>query len=166
MERFGTTFYSEAQLRHGPTALFKSRVIQESILEGRVGHQYDVFLSHSSQDKRLVIGFKEKLEARQLSVYIDWLDDSDTNRDSIAPKLKDAMEVSENLLYLHTHHSRRSVWTPWEIGFFDAYHGPDKVGVVPLLDDERRVPSYRGHEYLTLYPEIGVDYFDDFLRSA
>jgi hypothetical protein len=36
---------------------------------------YDIFLSHSSRDKPLMLGVKQRLEEEGFVVYIDWIDD-------------------------------------------------------------------------------------------
>jgi hypothetical protein len=118
---------------------------------------WDVFLSHSSRDRQLVVSFKRYLEAKKLKVYVDWLEESEARRDEIAPKLKVAMHNSKVLIYLHTHNSRLSRWTPWEIGLFDSMKGQERAGVIPLLDASGLVPPYDGQEYLTLYTEIGSE---------
>jgi hypothetical protein len=44
---------------------------------------YDVFLSHAVRDRQLVIGVKRRLEAENLSVYVDWIDDADLDRTAV-----------------------------------------------------------------------------------
>lgn len=128
--------------------------------------KYDVFLSHSSKDKIIILNFKQELKQRGYSAYIDWVEDSDYGRDKIAPKLKTAMSNSKVLIYIHTQNTVNSKWTPWEIGYFDNDKGPDRIGIVPFLNSQSRIPPYSGQEYLELYNQIGADYLDSFIKNA
>lgn len=167
MKELGSKFYSESQFRAtGRTAIFESNLRKELLKADSPYRQYDLFLSHSSQDKSIVTGFKAHLEALDLSVYVDWIEDSDARREEIADRLKVAMANSRTLLYLHTHNSRRSVWTPWEIGYFDAERGADRIGVFPLLDENRFIAPYTGHEYLLTYTQVGSDKLFEYVGAA
>jgi len=128
--------------------------------------KYDVFLSHSSKDKTTVIGFRRELLKQGFTVYVDWVEDSDAGREKITGKLKTAMRNSKSCIYLHSHNSRNSKWTPWELGFFDNDKGPEKVGVVPLKDNSGQLPSYVGQEYLDQYTQIGMEVLDRFIRTG
>lgn len=91
---------------------------EEAAAPGR--SSFDVFLSHSSKDKELVRGAKRLLEERRLTVYVDWVDDANTSRDSVTPetaaRLKLRMGQSTSLFYLHTPNAQASRWMPWELG--------------------------------------------------
>jgi len=43
---------------------------------------------------------------------------------------------------------------PWELGFFDGFR-PDGVAIMPVLDSP--MDSFRGQEYLGLYPIVQKD---------
>lgn len=60
------------------------------------------------------------------------------------------IKQSTTLLYAASPSAAESKWTPWELGFADAYHG--KVAVCPIVKTEDQ--SFDGVEYLGLYPYI------------
>jgi len=169
MGRLGSTFFRQSQFE-SRTAYFASDSMlqsESSILKSQSpGKTYDVFISHSSTDRIIAINFYEALKAMGIVSYIDWLEDSDVGRDSITSALRTAMNNSRVLIYLHTHNSRNSKWTPWEIGYFDSKKDPSRIGVAPLLDGQGNIPRYDGQEYLKQYNEIGVDYLKQFVQSV
>jgi len=118
---------------------------------------YDVFLSHCSRDKPLVLGVKERLEEDGLLVYVDWIEDADMDRTEVttenASRLRRRLRNCRSLLYLVTENAVRSKWMPWELGYFD---GLDKglIGILPVLDDAEE--QFDGIEFLGLYSTIDV----------
>src|SRR5450759_5060060 len=44
---------------------------------------FDIFLSHSSKDAELVEGLKLELEDKGFSVYVDWIEDSQLDRNKV-----------------------------------------------------------------------------------
>lgn len=125
--------------------------------------EYDVFLSHSKMDEELIHGVKTVLEDYGLTVYVDWIDNPELNRDSVtartASTLRDKMRVSRMLVYAHTLNSTNSRWCPWELGYFDGHRGGN-VFIFPIaLSDQH---SFYGQEYLGLYPyldKVGAELF-------
>lgn len=97
---------------------------------------YDVFLSHSSRDKPLVLGVKSRLEDDGLSVYIDWIDDADLDRAAVTPenakRLRRRMKQCLSLLYIATDNASRSKWMPWEVGFYDGLGKGERIGILPV----------------------------------
>jgi hypothetical protein len=118
---------------------------------------YDIFLSHSSRDRALVFGVKNRLERANFSVYIDWIDDADLDRTAVTPenaeRLRLRMRCCSLLLYLANDNASRSKWMPWEVGFFD---GLDEgvIGILPVLADPRQ--EFQGMEFLGLYGVVDV----------
>lgn len=115
---------------------------------------YDVFLSHSFDDARIVKLVKEMLEECGHKVYVDWIEDDHLDRGKVSTEtaavLRSRMNRCESLIYLTSQSAERSLWMPWELGYMDAKTG--KVAVAPIMDDDE---SFEGREYLGLYP-----YFD------
>ncbi|HOF33915.1 MAG TPA: toll/interleukin-1 receptor domain-containing protein [Spirochaetota bacterium] len=168
MKRYGEKFYFESAFSTR-SVVYSSResYLEEDSLKVQSEFQpWDIFLSHSSKDKMIVINFKNKLNAMGFSVYIDWIEDSDSKRHEIADKLKTAMNNSKVLIYLHTHNSRSSIWTPWEIGYYDSKKGTNRLGIVPLLDVNNRISTYSGQEYLLQYTEVGADVLSTFIKNG
>lgn len=118
---------------------------------------FDVFLSHSSAEpEEILLGVKALLEDRGLSVYVDKYSDPQLSPESVTPDtaeiLRNRMRNSNTLLYVHSQHSKKSRWMPWELGFFDGLKGA--VGVVPVT--LRQEDTFKGEEYLNLYPHVDV----------
>lgn len=148
------------------TASFESYSSKlESIVESQnYRWQFDVFLSHSIRDVELVLGVANILEKMGQRVYIDWVVDKQLSRDSVtketAETLRDRMKQSSKLLYLATDNASSSKWMPWELGYFDGLKS-GKVAILPLVDYS--FSSFKGQEYLGLYPALDKDDLRRFL---
>ena len=118
--------------------------------------KYDIFLSHSSDDARLVAGLKLELEDLGYSVYVDWITDPELNRSKVtknnAAVLKTRMNQCKVLLYAFSENAASSTWMPWELGYFDGIKG--YVAVAPISKSSSS--SFSGNEYLGLYPYIDI----------
>ena len=116
---------------------------------------FDIFLSHSSDDSDLVLGVMLLLQKQGLTVYVDWVVDKKLDRNSVdketAAVLRERMKSSRSMMYIATDNSSGSKWMPWELGFFDGLK-PGQVAILPLLDSENQ--SFEGQEYLGLYPVV------------
>lgn len=117
---------------------------------------FDIFLSHSYLDQDVVLGLKCYLEEKGLSVYIDWIDDNQLERDSVnedtAEILRKRMKQCGSLLFATSSNSSTSKWMPWECGYFDGING--KIAILPISKTDES--SFKGQEYLGLYPYIDV----------
>jgi hypothetical protein len=137
----------------------------ESIVESQNNQrQFDVFLSHSIRDEELVLGIVEFLKQMGKEVYVDWIEDRQLSRSSVAPEtaetLRQRMNQSSRLLYLATDNASSSKWMPWELGYFDGLKS-GKVAILPLVDYS--FSSFKGQEYLGLYPALDKDDLRRFL---
>jgi hypothetical protein len=117
--------------------------------------RFDIFLSHASEDARVIAGVKALLESEGLAVYVDWVEDTQLSRAQVdaatAALLRLRMNHSGYLLYASSTSSSSSKWMPWELGYFDGRR-PGHVGVLPLV--RRSGEGFRGVEYVGLYPFI------------
>ena len=133
------------------------RVLREVAKAQLAEGVFDIFLSHSYDDKELVLGAAAILEGFGFDVYIDWVVD-DLDRSRVTPAhaaiLRKRMRQSKALLYLKSENSTDSTWMPWELGYFDALRG--RVGILPVTRSTRR--EFDGNEYLGLYPYVDVDF--------
>jgi hypothetical protein len=122
--------------------------------------RFDVFLSHSSRDAELILGVKVLLEKRKYSVYVDWDTDHELDRSAVSPKtanrLRVRMQQSQSLIYVATDNATHSKWMPWELGYFDGFR-TGGVAILPLLESESG--SFRGQEYLGLYPVVRKNFY-------
>lgn len=117
---------------------------------------FDVFLSHSSRDAQLIYGLRALLMAQGLTVYVDWITDPQLDRSrvssSTAALLRERMRASKSLIYATSRAASKSRWMPWELGFFDAAKGGDRVSILPI--ENFGSGSFDGEEYLGLYRTI------------
>lgn len=135
----------------------KSSLSLESLSSGELDYKkFDVFLSHSYLDKDLVFKLKNYLEEQELSVYVDWIDDQQLERESVdsetAEVLRKRMKQCQSLLFATSSNSTTSKWMPWECGYFDGING--KIAILPIANTDEN--SFEGQEYLGLYPYIDV----------
>jgi hypothetical protein len=116
---------------------------------------YDIFLSHSFDDAEAIYGVKRMIEALNLRVYVDWIDDPNLDRSRVTVKtaavLRERMKACSSLVYAHSPNSSNSVWMPWELGYFDGIK-PQQVWVLPLVTSDDS--EFNGQEYLGLYPPV------------
>lgn len=87
---------------------------------------YDVFISHSYKDSKVVLKLKEQLNFHNISVYCDWTNDNDFLRRELASEytklvLKKRIEQSRVILFIKTDNSMDcnnellSTWIKMEI---------------------------------------------------
>jgi len=146
-----------AQRGYETKGMSASAVLRESVKASSLLSSYDIFLSHSSLDAIEVYALKRDIETRGFTVYVDWIDDlHQLDRSSITPEtartLKERMGRCKGLLYAAFDHATTSKWMPWETGYFDALK--KRVSIVPILERDSGDDSYKGQEYLGLYPYV------------
>lgn len=115
---------------------------------------YEVFLSHAFADAKIILGVKRIIESLGHTVYVDWIDDPQLDREVVDAKtaqlLRRRMSQSGCLLYATTQGAKSSRWMPWECGYFDGLKG--RTAILPLTDTPKN--EYEGQEYLALYPYV------------
>lgn len=120
------------------------------------GKTYDIFLSHCFKDAEVVLGLSEALKGMGLSVYVDWLEDSQLSREKVskatAEALKSRMGASKALFFASSEQSGSSKWMPWELGYFDGLK--NKVAILPVVEAGVYTDAFSGQEYLGLYPYV------------
>jgi len=122
---------------------------------------YDIFLSHSYNDRTIIPALKAELEKLDYKVYVDWIDDKLLSRDNVskdtAKVLQKRMKQSKCLIYATSENSSSSRWMPWELGYFDGIK--DKmVGILPIKKYGNNFrDDFKGEEYLGLYYYIDKD---------
>lgn len=131
-------------------------ILRDDVKKFHRFNSYDIFLSHTFSDSELVLGVKELLEDRGYSVYVDWIEDPHLDRSNVtkevAQYIRDRIRTCKSLVFATSDNSSRSKWMPWELGYFDGYR-PGKVSILPLLETESS--TFKGQEYLSLYPIMG-----------
>jgi hypothetical protein len=119
------------------------------------GNSYDIFLSHSYGDGEIILGVKRLIEGLGLSVYVDWIEDPNLDHGKVTSRtaaiLRLRMRACSALIYVHSSQSAKSVWMPWEIGFFDGFK-PSHVWILPVVANSDS--EFENQEYLGLYPTV------------
>lgn len=131
------------------------QILSESVRASASQDRFDIFLSHASEDAEIVLGVREVLTGLGLSVYVDWIDDSQLSRENVtsenAEVLRLRMRSSKSMIFLTTTNSSSSKWMPWELGFFDGLRS-GFIGILPIVDYASG--TFSGQEYLGLYPVV------------
>lgn len=131
-----------------------ANVLTEHMQKQAVVAQHDIFLSHSFDDRELVLGVALTIEDFGYSVYLDWRDDPSLDRKNItektAEKLRVRMKASRCLFYSTTENASNSKWMPWELGYKDGHN--TRVAILPV--SRVATNSYQGQEYLGVYPYV------------
>lgn len=123
--------------------------------------QFDIFLSHSYADRKVIPVLKETLESIGLKVYVDWIDDKLLSRDNVTKEtaeiLQKRMKQSRSLIFATSENSPSSKWMPWELGYFDGIKNK-RVAILPIkTKDNNFKDDYKGQEYLGLYYYVSID---------
>jgi hypothetical protein len=148
---------ARAAARTSLSPLLKSagRVLSEQARAFDGAQHYDIFLSHSFDDAEIIYGVKKMIEALNLTVYVDWIEDVGLERSKVTVKtaavLRERMKACSSLVYAHSVNSPNSVWMPWELGYFDGFR-PRQVWILPLVSDYDS--EFKDQEYLGLYPSV------------
>ncbi|OCX50678.1 hypothetical protein BEL04_21295 [Mucilaginibacter sp. PPCGB 2223] len=120
---------------------------------------FDIFLSHSYLDKEEVWGLYFDLKRKGYNVYVDWIVDPHLDRSNVtkesAQLVKTRMKNSKSLLLAVSYNASVSKWMPWELGFVDG--NTDKCAIVPVSEGDVNRASFKGVEYLALYPFVTKD---------
>ncbi len=134
---------------------FSASRLKEVASNFSYSNSYDIFLSHSYDDARIVKQIKDMLTSFGYVVYVDWIDDNQLDRQHVskytAGIIRSRMKRCKSLIYLTSPKAEKSVWMPWELGYMDAQSG--RVGVASILDDD---DDFDGREYLGLYPYLDL----------
>lgn len=135
-----------------------AHILREEAKAASKYETFDIFLSHASRDGDLILGVKAILESQGHKVYVDWVDDAQLDRSKVttntAELLRIRMRQSKSLIWVATEAASESKWMPWELGYFDGFK-PKQVAILPLVDNA--YDTFRGQEYLALYPIVGKD---------
>ncbi|MBU1668340.1 toll/interleukin-1 receptor domain-containing protein [bacterium] len=136
------------------------RAINEVTIDSIKEDSFDIFLSHSYNDKKIIPVLKYLFEQMGYTVYVDWITDELLSRDEVDKKtaevLQKRMKQSKCLIYSTSDNSKNSRWMPWELGYFDGIR-TKMVGILPIRIDENFKDDFKGEEYLGLYYYISID---------
>ena len=148
------TRYAKSTPTHFGMTKPASAVFAEKLASQSTDKSYDVFISHAVADAEIILGVTNIIQDYGYSVYIDWIDDPQLDRNNVTPAtantLRARMNLCKSLFYTTTENSPTSKWMPWECGYFDGKKGTAAILPVTASGTE----AYKGQEYLGLYPYI------------
>lgn len=146
---------TETQFKNDAEAKSLS-VLFETIFSRAFEKSLYVFISHKHEEEDYVYRLREVLKRYGFVGYVDWEDDGMppmTNGET-ALKLKDRIRKSKKFILIATEAAIESKWCNWETGFADAYKYPDHIALFPI---KKEYESYKGEEYLQIYPSIQIE---------
>jgi hypothetical protein len=139
-------------LQKSAGTILNERVVAKARVE-----QFDIFLSHSLSDQKLILGIWLSLEDMGYEVYVDWIHDRQLSRDNVtketAEVLRHRMRSSKSLFFATTANSNTSKWMPWELGYKDGQN--KRAAILPVSQSSTN--TYSGQEYLGIYPYVTED---------
>lgn len=148
-------YKQEYQTRIRETRYFSaSTILNENRQNAESRKEFDIFLSHSSDDKEIIAGLTLILQDLGYNVYVDWCDPK-LNRNNVSPEtaaiLRERMKQSKSLVYAFSENASNSKWMPWELGYFDGLKD-SRIAVLPISQSAK--DSYKGTEFVGLYYHI------------
>jgi hypothetical protein len=129
-----------------------STVLNESI-KSRTYRETEVFLSYRREDKDWVNGIVRFLKGFDISVYIDYLDQTleEKTNDEVAKTLRAKIQSCSKFISLATPNSGKSKWMPWELGLGDRITNHKNVALLPLTSNSS---IWSDQEYSKIYGKI------------
>lgn len=117
--------------------------------------EYDLFLSHNSQDEGRIVEIYKELNAIGLVAYIDWVNDKyDLKRQwcnaSTAQVIKERIRQSKVFVIYLSEKTLSSQWCPWELGYADALG--KNICVYEDKDISKPIP-----QFYSVYPRLYMD---------
>lgn len=145
----------EADTRNVTNYSQKSIFNENSVLKSKSkNNEFDVFISHSYLDKKLILTLVELFNTCGYSVYVDWINDSELDRSNVSTEtaeiVRSRIVESNSLAYIATTNITDSKWCPWELGLADGLHNR-RACILPILSEG---DTFKGQEYLGTYPYI------------
>jgi len=150
------SLYSSSYLKNlarNRPAQAKTKLFTES---RQIETGFDIFLSHSFLDKEEVEGLYLELTDFGFKVYVDWIIDPHLDRANVTKEsasfIRNRMKTCKSLLLAISTNADTSKWMPWELGYMDSK--TSKCAIIPVSKEAILPKSYKGVEYLSLYPFI------------
>ncbi|RXK60033.1 TIR domain-containing protein [Lacibacter luteus] len=136
----------------------KSVTLRDKIFSERTQKHtgFDIFLSHSNLDRKLVEGIYIELTSKGFSVYVDWIIDPHLDRNNVtketAELIRSRMKSSRKLLLAMSTNVSLSKWIPWELGFVDGK--TNRCALFPVSPGSSTQAVFHRSGYLLLYPYL------------
>jgi len=92
---------------------------------------YDYFISHSSNDGKMVQKLISYLNSKGINVYCDWISDSDYLKRKLVCQatlnvIKSRLDISNAILFVNSKNSLESIWCKYELNYFLGLNKPMK----------------------------------------
>ena len=116
--------------------------------------QFDIFMSHSSDNQKLIQTLMKELNQNGQVCYIDWVEDRNELRREYssaetAEVIVKRIQQSKVFLYVLTEEGVASTWCAWELGVAYAIGKP--IAILQL-EETKHHP-----EYLDMYPHFSTE---------
>ena len=114
--------------------------------------EYDIFLSHSSKDRELIVSLTHELNHLGFTVYVDWISDREdmarVKANADMPRVLMArMKASRAFVLVLTDNAALSGWVTWEIGYYMSTD--KKLCVLDLAG-----PATKRPEFIQMHPSV------------
>ena len=117
--------------------------------------KFDIFLSHSFNDRDIILGLRQSIVDKGFSVYVDWIEDAQLDRNNVSREtveiIRKRMNNCKSLIYAFSDNAKESTWMPWELGFMDGIK--EKKVAIMQINESNNANSiiYERREYLSIY---------------
>lgn len=132
----------------------ETRILNENHSIFSKKDSYDLFISHSFLDKKLILTLMDLFNIAGYSVYVDWINDKNLDRNNVSSRtanvIKNRISNCKGLSYIATRNIVNSKWCSWELGLADGMLN-GKSCILPVMEESC---TFKGLEYLGLYPYI------------
>ena len=147
-------FLSREYVKRDISNASETRILNENYAVFSQKESYDLFISHSFFDKKLILTLIDLFNNADYSVYVDWINDKTLDRNNVSPKtakvIKNRISDCKGLSYIATGNITNSKWCPWELGLADGMLN-GRSCILPVMEE---TVTFKGLEYLGLYPFI------------
>ncbi|EHL12243.1 hypothetical protein HMPREF9624_00550 [Oribacterium asaccharolyticum ACB7] len=147
-------FLSRESVKRDISNASETRILNENYAVFSQKESYDLFISHSFFDKKLILTLIDLFNNADYSVYVDWINDKTLDRNNVSPKtakvIKNRISDCKGLSYIATGNITNSKWCPWELGLADGMLN-GRSCILPVMEE---TVTFKGLEYLGLYPFI------------
>ena len=111
------------------------------------------------EDVEELTGVMEIIENLGAKVYIDSMDNKMPNHTcgDTALRIKDVIKHCKKFILIATEKAIESYWCNWELGIGDTHKYIDHIAIVPIKKKGESDSSYKGNEYLQIYPRINYN---------
>lgn len=153
-------YYTKKHLTNLDESFRGTKVFSRLVNESKSLEGFDIFLSHSYEDKEFIKALYLELTLKGYSVYVDWIIDPEFSRTNVTKdtvnQLIKRMKQSKSLVYATSKSASKSKWMPWELGYMDGDKA--KCAILPILETEKE--AFNGQEFLSVYPIISRGEFE------